>query len=165
MIQPDPQSNPDSPGTLRRGFQFRLRQTFVVMTGVALGCGLVAWMGSACLLLLFVACGPAATFLILNRTDGECRAQAIILGASLQALLIGGVLFVFEVLPAILANATTSELIDLLVAPINFGLAGGLLSAFLSLPVASLWHLLRKSRPPTPHTEGTRSPEPPDLAP
>ena len=108
--------------------QFRLRQGFIVMTGVAIGCGLVAWLDSACLVLLFVACGPTVTFLTLNRTGGECRGLAVILGASVQALLIGGVLFVYEVLPAIFANASANHVLNLLVAPINFGLVGGVLS-------------------------------------
>ncbi|NLS96049.1 MAG: hypothetical protein GXX96_28255 [Planctomycetaceae bacterium] len=135
------------------------------MTGVALGCGLVAWLGSACLLLLSVACGPTVTFLTLNRTGGECRGLAVILGASVQALLIGGVLFVYEVLPAIFANAPANHLLDLLIAPINFGLVGGVLSLVVSLPLIGLWQAVHGSRQPTPDIKESRLPEPPDPAP
>ena len=126
--------------------QFLLRHTFVILTGVALGCSLVAWLGEMCFPLLFVACGPFATILILNRTGGEFPLHAVLLGAGIQALLVGCILFVTEVLPTICSNGSLGLVLLELIVPVNFGLVGGLLSPFFSLPFLVLYYSVRKTR-------------------
>mgnify|MGYP001016222175 CR=1 FL=1 len=135
-------SNESAPPPNR--FQFQLRHLFVSLTAVALGCGLTTWLGP---LGLVLACGPLVTWIVLNRTDGDCPWYALKLGVAVQALLVAGFLFITLILEEVLGllrfGSWSESLVELIIVPVVAGLASGLLSIPVSIAIILLWHVLK----------------------
>jgi len=142
-----------------RRFQFRLRHAFVLMTVTAFGCGLVTWLGPAGLVL---ACAPFVTWIALNRTNGECPWLAVLLGASVQALLVTSVLAIMEVLFA-LQSEWWPRLIFL--GSITVGVLAGVFGIFVSIPTLALWFTIRGIRRKMFEHDSILAPEPSEPAP
>lgn len=131
-----------------RILQFQLRHLFVSLTAVALGCGLASWLGPLGLVLVF---GPLVTWIVLNRTDGECPWYALKLGVAVQALLVAGFLFIALILVEVSGFLRFDSwnilfLVELIIVPVVAGLASGLLSVPVSIAIILLWHVLRSTQ-------------------
>lgn len=125
----------------RHGFQFRLAHIFILVTAIALGCGMTTWLGTAGLML---ACAPLMTWITLNRTNGQCPWLAVSLGAASQGLLIIGILSSLEVLEALYFDSWPHYLF---IGSITMGAVGGFLGMFVSIPLLALWYVIRSVRP------------------
>ncbi len=150
------------PHAAHRKLQFRLRHLFLSLTSVALVCGLATWLGPPGLILV---CGPLVTWIVLNRTDGDCPWHAVVLAASVQALLIACLLFMESVLNPICAMGSLAHRTRTLLISLIFGVAGGVLSILISIPFLALWYALRSLRRVFPGRDETPTSDPPETGP
>ena len=128
-----------------RRFQFGLLHLFLLTTGAAVLCGLIAWLGWDSVLLVAIASGPAVTLIVLSVNEGEKPLRAIQIGAGASAVSHASLSVAVLVIVSVNASPNRISVATLLVAPVLLALFGGVLGGLISLPFVGLWYAVRNT--------------------